>query len=257
MADILEKIVAQIRKDEKEFFRTFDPEEFSRKREKPVLPVLEAMQNEFFLICEIKKASPSKGLIRENFDPMALAKEYAEGGASALSILTEKNFFQGSKGYLREIKKKSALPLLRKDFIVHEAQIYESLHLGADLVLLIAACLDDRMLSILHEKILTLGMTPLVEVHDEEELERVLKINPVLLGINNRDLRTFKVDLETSFRLKKKIPPKVRVISESGIETHEHIKRLREAGFAGALVGESLLRQKDVTFAVRKLMGEA
>lgn len=255
MADILEKIVAQIREDEKEFFRAFEASTFQLKRERPVLPVLEAMRNEFFLICEIKKASPSKGLIRENFDPLALAEEYAAGGASALSILTEKNFFQGSKDYLKAIKERSRLPLLRKDFVVHEAQVYESFNLGADLVLLIAACLDDRTLSSLHVRILSLGMTPLVEVHDEAELERVLELNPVLLGINNRDLRTFKVDLETSFRLKKKIPDQVRVISESGIENREHIARLREAGFAGALVGESLLRQGNVTQAVKKLLG--
>lgn len=255
MADILEKIVSKIREDEKEFFRTFDAGKYSRVRERPVLPVLDAMGEKFFVICEIKKASPSKGLIRENFDPLLLAEEYAVGGASALSILTEKNFFQGSKDYLKEIKKKSALPLLRKDFVVHEAQVFESFNLGADLVLLIAACLDNKTLSFLHQQILSLGMTPLVEVHDELELERVLKMDPMLVGINNRDLRTFKVDLETSFRLKKKIPSKVRVISESGIENRDHILRLREAGFAGALVGESLLRQKNVTEAVRRLLG--
>lgn len=255
MADILEKIVRQIRQDEKNFFEGFDPAFHPRERSRPPIPWSQMTKRDFFLICEIKKASPSKGVIRQDFDPLALAREYGEGGASALSILTEKNFFQGSKDYLKQIRETSNLPLLRKDFVVHAAQVHESFNLGADLVLLIAACLDDQTLKSLHQNILDLGMTPLVEVHDEVELERVLPLNPVFLGINNRDLRTFQVDLNTSFRLKKMIPSSVKVISESGIETHEHIVQLQAAGFFGALVGESLLRQGDVRVGVRKLLG--
>jgi indole-3-glycerol phosphate synthase len=253
METILDKIVARIKLDEAEVFKNYTAVSPVPVR-KPI-DVKKLASEHFFLICEIKKASPSKGLIREDFDPVSLAKDYALGGASGLSILTEKNFFLGAKSFLKEVRGVSNLPLLRKDFVIHPSQVDEAYALGADMVLLIAACLTDELMKTLHERINAWGMSALVEVHDEQELERVLKINPDLIGINNRNLKTFEVDLETSFRLKKNIPSHIPVIAESGIENNAHIEQLKEGGFAGALVGESLLRKSDVVSAVKNLLG--
>lgn len=253
MSDTLRTIADRIAVDEADFFRAFQADRWKPTVSRRPVDVLERLSRGFFLVCELKKASPSKGLIRADFDPVSLARAYEAGGAGALSVLTEKNFFLGSKDYLKSVRAVTGLPLLRKDFIFHPAQVYEAFDLGADLVLLIAALLDDKTLLELHRLIRSLGMTPLVEVHDEAELERAMRVDPVLIGVNNRDLRTLKTDFSTSLRLKMQIPATVAAIAESSIETPEQLRQLQDAGFAGALVGESLMRQEDVSLAVRRL----
>lgn len=251
--DILTQITGRIREDEAQAHAQFVEGAWKTSGTHTPVPPSKFLGGPFLLICELKKASPSKGLIRRDFDVVQLAKDYEAGGAGALSVLTEKNFFLGSKEYLKKVRAITQLPLLRKDFIFHPAQVYEARDLGADLVLLIAAMLDDGALATLHQLILDLGMTPLVEVHDEAERDRVLPLQPLLLGINNRSLHTFQTDFETAFRVKRGIPASVSVIAESGIESPEQIRRLQTEGFAGALVGESLMRQPDVRQAVAAL----
>lgn len=255
MKTILQKITERIRKDNKKIFSEFDEKKVSLNRNvtEPI-DVLPRLQKDFFLIAEAKKGSPSKGIIRENFDPVNIALNYEKAGVSAVSVITEKNFFFGHPEYLREVKKRITIPVLRKDFIIHPSQIYEAYNLGADLVLLIAACLDDASIISMYKLIRSLGMNALIEVHDESELKRVLKFNPSIIGINNRNLNNFEVDLNTSFRLKKMIPEDIFVISESGIKNHQDILSLQDAGFSGALVGESLLRKKDIFTAVTELI---
>jgi len=254
MDSILKTITDRIIQDESANFKSFSPGQFIlEKREKPV-DTLSLLDKDFFVIAEVKKGSPSRGIIREDFDPVELAIGYEKGGASAVSVITEKNFFFGEKHFLSDVKKHISLPVLRKDFLVHPFQVYESFNLGADFILLITACLTDAVLKELYDTSLSLGMQALVEVHNEEELERALKINPAIIGINNRDLKTFKVDVATSFRLKPLIPGDIHVISESGIKSHQDIAELKQRGFSGVLIGESLLRKKDVTRALRELV---
>jgi indole-3-glycerol phosphate synthase len=254
MNSILNKITEKIIEDERNSFDGFRSEDFELiKRDKPI-EIIHLISEKFFLVAEIKKASPSKGIIRNEFDPVKISSQYEAGGARAISVLTERNFFQGEKKYLSDVKKNVKLPVLRKDFIVHPYQVYESYNLGADFILLIAACLNDRDLDHLYNLAINLDMGVLIEIHDEIELQRVLKVKPSLIGINNRNLNTFQVNLKTSFKLKKMIPDDIHVISESGINTHEDIVELKEEGFSGALVGESLLRQKDLSKAVRNIL---
>ena len=254
MEQILTKITDRIRTDNQARFETFSPENaVLRDREKP-REIFHSLQRGFFLIAEVKHGSPSKGIIREDYDPVALAASYERAGASAISVITEQNFFFGAQEHLQKVKENVQIPVLRKDFIIHPFQVYESYNLGADFLLLIVACLSDDELKRLYDQTLSLGMEALVEVHNEEEIERALAINPRLIGINNRNLKTFTVDIENAFRLKSLIPENAFVISESGIKTHEDIVRLRENGFAGALVGESLLRSENVAEAVRELL---
>ncbi len=254
MESILQKIVDRIERDEEENFSRFDPETFKLSRSKPVVPVPERMENNFFTIAEVKRGSPSKGIIRKEFDPVFLAREYERAGAEAVSVITEKNFFYGSKTFLSEIRQNVAVPLLRKDFIIHQRQLFEAYNLGADIVLLIAACLSRERLAELYRVAVSLGLHTLVEVHNERELETVLETGCTIIGINNRDLKTFNVDIERSFELKKRVPDTFPVISESGIKKHEEIKRLKDEGFAGVLVGESLLVKEDVFTAFRELV---
>lgn len=206
------------------------------------------------VIAEVKKASPSKGVIRENFNHLEIAETYQKNGASALSVLTDRNFFQGSIDYLSEIRQHVTIPLLRKDFVFDEYQIFEARGYGADAVLLIAAVLDDKELHDFVELVFNLGMTPLVEVHDEAELERTLKTNTELIGINNRDLQTFKTDLNTTIRLIGSIPDDKIVISESGINTKDDIKTLKDAGVDAFLIGESLMREADIGKKLREFV---
>lgn len=220
----------------------------------PPQDILPILKDSFFMIAEVKKGSPSKGIIRENFNPIEIAKAYESAGASAISVLTEEHFFFGKKDFLPQIKEEVTIPLLRKDFLIYPYQIHEAYNLGADFLLLIVACLTDSMLSELYKLTRNLGMQALVEVHNHEELERALKINPDVIGINNRNLKTFEVDMLTSFQLKEEIPDDIFVISESGIQSNADILDLREGGFAGALVGETLMRQKDVTVALKELL---
>ncbi|MFC7370517.1 indole-3-glycerol phosphate synthase TrpC [Fictibacillus iocasae] len=208
------------------------------------------------LIAEVKKASPSKGIIRQNFDPVQIAKDYEKSGAACLSVLTDEQFFQGSLNYLKEIRKFTSIPLLRKDFIIDEAQIEESLHYGADAILLIAAAMPASRLRCLHERAERAGLDVLVEVHSAQELKTITaELSPTLIGINNRNLNTFHTDLNTTFELRPLIPPDSIIVSESGIRSFEDVQKLQSAGIDAMLVGETLMRSPDVCEAVRRLYG--
>jgi indole-3-glycerol phosphate synthase len=207
------------------------------------------------LIAEVKKASPSAGVIREDFDPVAIAQTYERHGASCLSVLTDEPHFQGHLDYLTAVRANVGLPVLRKDFVLDSYQVVEARAAGADAVLLIAECLDDCNLRKLHNEIVELGMTPLVEIYDPENLPRVLEAGATLIGVNNRDLRTFKVDLEHTLRLRPGIPAECVMVSESGVKTHADVERLEAAGVDAILVGESLMREADIGAAVDRLLG--
>lgn len=206
------------------------------------------------LIAEVKKASPSAGLIRADFDPVRIAQAYESAGAQCLSVLTDEKFFQGHLDYLQQIRTAVSLPVMRKEFILDRHQILEARAAGADCVLLIAECLDAEELLDLHRFAGELGMQTLIELYEAENLQRVLDTGTQLIGINNRDLRTFHTTLDHTFDLMPHIPPDVLLVSESGIRTHEDIRRLADAGVGGVLVGESLMRQPDIGQAVQQLM---
>ncbi|MCF6355013.1 MAG: indole-3-glycerol phosphate synthase TrpC [Candidatus Polarisedimenticolaceae bacterium] len=194
------------------------------------------------VIAEIKKASPSKGVIREDFSPADIARSYAEGGAACLSVLTDMDFFQGADAYLKEARAASALPVLRKDFMIDPYQLYEARAMGADCILLIAACLEDAQLRELSELAAGLDLDLLVEVHDAAELERALRLDARLIGINNRNLRTFETSLQTTIKLLAQIPKDRIVVTESGIHTREDVALMRHNGVQGFLVGEAFMR---------------
>jgi len=221
------------------------------------------------LIAEVKKASPSAGVICKDFDPVRIAKEYEAAGASCLSVLTDEKFFQGSLDHLRQIRAAVKLPLLRKDFIIDERQILEAIEWGADAILLIITILTDEQLQKFHSLAIEAGLAVLVEVHDEAELDRARKISPVLIGVNNRNLKTFKVDLATTERLAARlkssagVPPApdrrdacpALLVAESGIHTRADVERLQQCGAKAVLVGESLMRGGDIGTKVRELIG--
>ncbi len=207
------------------------------------------------LIAEVKKASPSAGIIRADFQPVEIAQTYQRHGATCLSVLTDEQYFQGRLDYLREIRRAAKLPVLRKDFILDVYQLYEARAAGADAVLLIAECLDDCNLRKLHNEALALGMTPLVELYEPENLERVFDAGATLIGVNNRDLRTFQTDLEHTLRLRERIPDECVLVSESGIRSHADVERLAAAGVDAILVGESLMASPDIGAAVDALLG--
>jgi indole-3-glycerol phosphate synthase len=207
------------------------------------------------LIAEVKKASPSAGVICQDFDPVRIAREYEAAGASCLSVLTDEQFFQGKLEYLRDIRAAVQLPLLRKDFIIDERQILEAIEWGADAILLIVTILDDERLRRFHTLAAEAGLTVLVEVHDEVELDRALAIGVPLIGVNNRDLKTFKVDLGTTERLAAKLAGRALLVAESGIHTRTDVERLQRCGSGAILVGESLVRGGNIAAKVGELLG--
>ncbi|MBA62009.1 MAG: indole-3-glycerol phosphate synthase [Planctomycetaceae bacterium] len=206
------------------------------------------------LIAEVKKASPSAGLIRQNFDPVEIAKAYQANGASCISCLTDQQYFQGSLAYLSAIRQHVDIPILRKDFILDSYQLLEARVGGADAVLLIAECLDDCNLRKLYSESIDLGMTPLVEFYFPENCQRVLDAGASLIGVNNRNLHTFETNLEHTLEMKQQVPDQCLLISESGIYTAEDVLMLAEQGIDGILVGESLMKQEEIGLAVSKLL---
>ena len=263
MSDILNKIVsvkrtevaaalerrslAVVRADAESRVLTRDFEGALRQR-------IEAGRNG--VIAEIKKASPSKGVLRQEFEPAEIAQSYAEHGAACLSVLTDQQFFQGSADYLKQARASCQLPVLRKDFLVDPYQVYESRAIGADAILLIAACLDDAQLRDMEAIARSLYMAVLVEVHDAAELERALALKTPLLGINNRNLRNFEVTLNTTLNLIGSVPKGRLLISESGIAARQDVQRLNAAGVHGFLVGEAFMRAADPGVAMAQLFSD-
>jgi indole-3-glycerol phosphate synthase len=262
MSDILERILAVKRDEVADGQRHMPIERMHRRAEEapPPRPFVGAMRakidaGEPAVIAEIKKASPSKGVIRADFRPAAIAASYEAGGAACLSVLTDRDFFQGAPEYLREARDACALPVLRKDFIVDPWQVFEARAMGADAILLIAAALDVAEMVDFETIAQSLGMGVLVEVHDGEELDRALQLSTPLLGINNRNLRTFDVSLSTTLDLLDRIPPDRIVVTESGILSPDDVARMRDNDVHAFLVGEAFMRADDPGAALRALFG--
>ncbi|KHF24148.1 indole-3-glycerol phosphate synthase TrpC [Solemya velum gill symbiont] len=247
--DILKKIVARKLEEIAERIAVVDLDAIIAKAKEAEVPrgfsrAIEEKINagKAGVIAEIKKASPSKGVLREDFDPAEIARSYEWGGAACLSILTDKDFFQGAEEYLVEASAACSLPVIRKDFIIDPYQVYEARAIGADCILLIAACLEDAQMRNLNTLAHQLGMDVLIEVHDAEELERALPLNNRLIGINNRNLRTFDVSLQTTIDLLEMIPDDRIVVTESGIHSREDVKLMRDNSINAFLVGEAFMR---------------
>ena len=210
-------------------------------------------QDTLSVICEVKKSSPSKGLIRPDFHPVEIAAEYEKAGANAISCLTEEYYFNGSSKYLSDIRKVVNIPILRKDFIFDDYQIYEAKTIGANAVLLIAAILSTEQMKEFQDLAHELDLQCLVEVHNEEELEKVLKFTPDMIGINNRNLKTFEVDLNTTAKVRKNVPRETILVSESGIKDNADMKMVRKLGADAVLIGETLMRSDDITATLHQL----
>ena len=264
MSDILKKICEAKRIEVAEAKKRSPFEVMRRDAESRVLTrdfvgALRAKiaQGQAAVIAEVKKASPSKGVIRADFDPADIAQSYMVGdgktSAACLSVLTDRQFFQGEPDFLKQARASTLLPVLRKDFMVDPYQIYESRAMGADCVLLIAACLDDAQMAEMEQIAFSLEMAVLVEVHDGAELQRALKLKTPLVGINNRNLRTFEVDIQTSITLKPEVPADRLLVTESGILTTTDVKTMRDAGIDAFLVGEAFMRAKEPGEALAKL----
>jgi indole-3-glycerol phosphate synthase len=259
MTSVLDKIVAT-KRAEIAAAQVARPEAELRKAVESAPPVRNffaplAAGGPIRLIAEVKKASPSAGVIRADFRPVDIAQTYERHGAACLSVLTDEPYFQGSLDDLRRVRQSVSLPVLRKDFILVSYQLLEARAAGADAVLLIAECLDDCNLRKLHNESVALGMTPLVELYDPENLQRVFDAGATLIGVNNRDLRTFKTDLDHTLRLRERIPDQCVLVSESGIRTRADVERLAAAGVDAILVGESLVASPDIGAAVDALLG--
>ncbi|PCH83252.1 MAG: indole-3-glycerol-phosphate synthase [Piscirickettsiaceae bacterium] len=260
--DVLKKILARKQEEITERSAQVSIDQLKRQIEtaSPVRGFVRAIQQKLAtgqsaVIAEVKKASPSKGLLREHFVPAEIAKSYQAGGAACLSVLTDKDFFQGSEAYLKQARAACELPVIRKDFIVDPYQVYEARAMGADCILLIVAALDDEPLRQLHDLANELGMDVLVEVHNADELQRALKLDLLLVGINNRNLRTFETSLQTTLDLLSAIPDNVVVVSESGLHKTADIALLREHQVNTFLIGEAFMREVDPGEALRKLVG--
>jgi indole-3-glycerol phosphate synthase len=221
---------------------------------RPFATALDRGPDALGLIAEVKKASPSAGVIAENFDPVAIAREYEAAGAHCVSVLTDEQFFQGHLRFLTQIRGEIGLPCLRKDFVIHEVQIFEAACAGADAVLLIVAALEQAQLEQLFQAAETVQLDVLAEVHTREELDRALDLGATLIGINNRNLTTFEVDLATTEELSEEVPDGLILVSESGIKTNADTRRVHAAGCQAILVGESLMRTGDVAAQVRELL---
>lgn len=260
MSDILQRILA-VKREEIERARADCSLEALKDRALAAAPVrnfesairTRIQSGHAAVIAEIKKASPSKGLLREPFDPPAIAVSYEQHGASCLSVLTDSQFFQGSPAYLQSARASCKLPVLRKDFMVDPYQVFEARAMGADCILLIVAALDDGVMAELESVALGLGMSVLVEVHGQDELTRALRLQTPLLGINNRNLRTFETRLEITLDMLPDIPGDRLVITESGIATRGDVERMRSAGVHGFLVGEAFMRAADPGLALKQL----
>ncbi|MFS2034601.1 indole-3-glycerol phosphate synthase TrpC [Polaromonas sp. CT11-55] len=266
MSDILDKIIAVKRQEIAEAIRkkplaVMREDAESRVLTRDFVGALRAKiaAGQPAVIAEVKKASPSKGVLRADFIPADVAQSYAEGdgtlSAACLSVLTDKQFFQGSVDYLKQARASCSLPVLRKDFMVDPYQVYEARVMGADCILLIAACLDDAQMKSLEALAMSLDMAVLVEVHDKAELDRALKLKTPLVGINNRNLKTFEVSLNTTLGMLSQVPADRLLVTESGIATPADVKRLRDAGVNAFLVGEAFMRADEPGLALAQLFG--
>ena len=262
MSDILQKIVAVKHEEvaaarKKKSLEAVRDDAFSRVLTRGFEQALrdKIAAGQSAVIAEVKKASPSKGVLRADFIPADIAQSYAEHGAACLSVLTDRQFFQGEPDFLKQARASCDLPVLRKDFMVDPYQIYESRAMGADAILLIVACLSDPQLNELEAIARSLDMAVLVEVHDGAELARALKLKTPLIGINNRNLRTFEVSLDTTLALQKQVPADRLLVTESGIGQREDVKRMRDAGIHAFLVGEAFMRADDPGAALAALFG--
>ena len=262
MADILDKIIAVKREEiasaiKRKPLAVMREDAESRVLARDFAGAIRAKvaEGKAAVIAEIKKASPSKGVLRADFIPADIAQSYAEYGAACLSVLTDKQFFMGEIDYLKQARASCSLPVLRKDFMVDVYQVYESRVMGADCILLIAACLDDKQMRDMEALAMSLDMSVLVEVHDAAELERALQLKTPLIGINNRNLKTFEVSLDTTITLASKVPAGRIVVTESGISTAADVQRMRQAKVNAFLVGEAFMRAEDPGMALAGLFG--
>lgn len=251
--DIIEKRKEQLSREISHISRE-KMKQLAEESEMPVLSFKDALKNNrLSVICEVKKASPSKGLIRDDFHPVEIAKEYEEAGADAISCLTEEFYFKGSSKFLSDIRKNVSIPIIRKDFIFDEYQIHEAKVIGANAILLIASILSEKQMAKFQELSHSLGLQCLVEVHNQEELEKVLTFKPDIIGINNRNLKTFEVDLNTTAKVRDNVPCETLLVSESGIKDNTDMKMVRSLGADAVLIGETLMISKNIASTLHSL----